>query len=42
MKITVKASTYEIFLLIKALGLTKEEKEELTEKVGKIIQDREE
>lgn len=33
MKITVKASTYEAFLKIKALGLSEEEMKHLTEKI---------
>ena len=42
MTITVKASTYETFLKLKQLGLTEKEMNEITEKVGEVIQDREE
>lgn len=42
MTITVKASTYETFMKLKQLGLTEKEVNEITEKVGEVIQDREE
>lgn len=42
MTITVKASTYETFLKLKQLVLTEKEVNDITEKVGEVIQDREE
>ena len=40
MKITVKASTYEAFLKIKALGLSEDEKKELAEYVEGVVNEK--